>query len=697
MNNNKFSSSNNKYNIINKIIPLFNVPITMKKRFELNKKTESKININKNTKKSLNQAITTMTKNLNKYTYKLSTYLISLINKLNINNNTLINKGLINNTLYVQNIKAIEIIKENYNYKINNNYKNFIYLTKIHLPKILYINSLFKLGIFVQLSNLKTKKILTSFYFSSLGKRKKVGLKKNKKFFILNDLPLNTSILKSFISPSSGPISSLNKPFPKDLKEEKYKKAKSVSPVFYIYKKIFSRKSNPFLNNLIKNLFSWTKLSINLPEKANVSNPNSLIKIGKADLKTKKTVNIFNKQLKLKKKTFLLKQNELLTYWQSKEIKNLLTNIITKGDLLLLELNSIIKQKELKQVARVAASASTINNNNNNKIIYKDVEKNTATVSFFPNSYNNTPVINQYLKSMSVYNMKKKGILIYFNNLVDYKFIKGSLGYINKLIFKIQKLLQASFKSMYCLISKPLFIITPNKITIKIFYFLLLPNFLKYKKLLNSSSYGITKYKKWKKNTKKFKQKKKQINKFRKLKKNIQINLIKLSNVGLTKVFYNKFKFLSLILSKLFKKPVEFDLTRLHYPYNDSTILVNLLGIMINKIKLRIIIRRLFEKAVIKNLSRGSVKNKISSSYALENLNADKKNTINIPAFLSGIKIKVGGRLLTQSVIPRKSVKITQRGATQRGKINFLDVARYTRKNKRGAFSITIKSGQNIF
>jgi len=29
-------------------------------------------------------------------------------------------------------------------------------------------------------------------------------------------------------------------------------------------------------------------------------------------------------------------------------------------------------------------------------------------------------------------------------------------------------------------------------------------------------------------------------------------------------------------------------------------------------------------------------------------------------------------------------------------KVNYLDIARYTNKNKRGAFTITITSGQNL-
>lgn len=734
MNNNKFS--NNKYNINNKIIPLFNVPLTMKKRFELNsntnlelnKKTESKeanlinsqeeggsfgqianININRSTQKNLNKTINSITTVLNKYTYKLSAYFIEQLTNLSISSKTSVSKALINNTLYVQNIKAIEIIKDNYNYKLNNEYKNFVYLTKIHLPKILYTNSLFKLGIFLPLYFLKPQ----------------ILLKKYKKYFVANELPSPSTNFSSFSS-LAGKEVGVNKKMKNKLscaaasgnkKKSSFTSVNKKAKGKYGLIKNLSKINTPFLKNLVKNFFSWTKLSGNIQEKASVSNPAFLRAIvlqgkSKTAVSPFSERNVFNspaalggkkKQLNLKK-TSSLGQKELLLYWQSTEVKKILTNIITKGDLLLLELNSIIKKKELKQMAsygRMGASENIFNNKENN---CNNVEKTTASPSYFADSSfscfpfgvnNNNPVVNQYLKSMSVYNMKKKGILIYFNNLVDYKFVEGSLGYINKLIFKIQNLLQASFKSMYCLISKPLFIITPDKITIKIFYFLLLPNFLKYKKFLNSSSYGKATYNKWNKNSKNMKQKKKQINKFRKLKKNIKINLIKLSNVGLTKVFYNKFKILSLILSKLFKKPVEFDLTRLHYPYNDSTILVNLLGIMINKIKLRIIIRRLFEKAVIKNLSRGSVKNKISSSsYAV---NAEEKNIVNIPAFLSGIKIKVGGRLLTQSVIPRKSVKITQRGATQRGKINFLDVARYTRKNKRGAFSITIKSGQNIF
>jgi len=73
-----------------------------------------------------------------------------------------------------------------------------------------------------------------------------------------------------------------------------------------------------------------------------------------------------------------------------------------------------------------------------------------------------------------------------------------------------------------------------------------------------------------------------------------------------------------------------------------------------------------------------------------------KKRITHIPSYLSGIKIYIGGRLLTNRVVPRKTVKIIRRGAFARSKVNFLDIARYTNKNRRGSFSITVSTGQNL-
>ena len=48
---------------------------------------------------------------------------------------------------------------------------------------------------------------------------------------------------------------------------------------------------------------------------------------------------------------------------------------------------------------------------------------------------------------------------------------------------------------------------------------------------------------------------------------------------------------------------------------------------------------------------------------------------------------------MTQRVVPRKTVKIIQKGSLARRKAIFVENARFTNKNRRGSFSITISTG----
>jgi hypothetical protein len=187
---------------------------------------------------------------------------------------------------------------------------------------------------------------------------------------------------------------------------------------------------------------------------------------------------------------------------------------------------------------------------------------------------------------------------------------------------------------MNSLISKPVFEITNEKVVIHLFFYLFKEN---NKKNINKNNTFI------------------------------KINRIKL-NIILK------------ILSRFFNKPVELDLVRLYYPYFDSNIFVNLLAKLINKIQIRIIMQKFFKKAIIKNPIK---------------LNR-KTNITKIPSFLSGINLKIAGRLLTHRIVPRQTLKIIRRGALARGKIKYLDEARYTNKNKRGAFSLTISIGHYL-
>jgi hypothetical protein len=350
---------------------------------------------------------------------------------------------------------------------------------------------------------------------------------------------------------------------------------------------------------------------------------------------------------------------------------NRIFNSINKTNEIKIEhtINSIINNKEFDY-----KTDSISINSNPIPVVYT----NNSALLGVGNNISKIPNINKYLKGISKYNMINKGISIDYSNFIGYNFNREN----NKFIPNIYNLLANSFKSMYSLISKPVLIFNNNKIIIQLFYYLFIPNILKSKKIYNFANKrrkNLRLYLTWKKRRNKIK---KLYRNFRKININTRIKLRKLSIYNITKIFPNKFKFLCEILSNLFKKNVELELIRLHYPYNDSNILANLLAIMINKIKLRIIVKRIFGKAVLKN----------------KKLSSTKTNKLDIiPAFLSGINIKVGGRLLNNKMVPRKTVKIIRRGAVAKGKINYLDVARFTTKNKRGAYSITVSSGQKFF
>jgi len=69
----------------------------------------------------------------------------------------------------------------------------------------------------------------------------------------------------------------------------------------------------------------------------------------------------------------------------------------------------------------------------------------------------------------------------------------------------------------------------------------------------------------------------------------------------------------------------------------------------------------------------------------------------NLPASLSGLNIKINGRLMGEPIIPRITTKVFGKGANATGKVNYLDMARITKKNRKGAYTIKITSGQNFF
>lgn len=305
------------------------------------------------------------------------------------------------------------------------------------------------------------------------------------------------------------------------------------------------------------------------------------------------------------------------------------------------ELNKAIENKQILSLKK-------------NQIL--NLNTKSLSVTTLNGTTNNTQNISKYLKSISIFNSIPKGKVFTFSQQNSYNFNTVN----NKIIKKLYSFLFFSFFSMNSLISKPILDITSNKVIIHLFFFHL---------DFNKSDSN------WNNRNKKFN-------------RGIRRNLFSRNTMEtetLKKNFFitknhKKLELICKILSIYFNKPVELQLVKLNYPYLDSNIFVNLLGLMVNNKKIRQIMKKFFKFAVIKNIATG--KNFIRNSK--------------IPSFLSGVKIKIAGRLLTQRVIPRKTVKIIRRGAFARGKVNFLDMARYTSKNKRGAFSITVTTGQNL-
>jgi hypothetical protein len=412
-------------------------------------------------------------------------------------------------------------------------------------------------------------------------------------------------------------------------------------------------------------------------------------------------------------------------------------------------------------------------NSIHNKIIYNNsILKEKTSTSTSHGTGND--VILKYLKTLSIFNKRKNGILIKYNQYIGYNFnkknnflrpepitnillpsgtnsnninkstllvpgnnkvktiikelnrLKGVNGYNsppvnktlinNRLIKYSYKLLFYFFKSMYCLISKPVFLITPDKVTIQLFYFLNIPKYKVFKwysifnnKLIRQKYYSIRSKQKFKLDNYKSKintsnrnnlifnnnsikemmnrvklsiRIKKTLFRLNKKRGIVKSTLFNLFKFNLFKVFSFKFKLICEILSNKFNKPIELQLIRLHQPFHDSNILVNLLSLNLRnkKFKPNVQIEKLYAKKAVKNLYDYSIK---SVNY--------------IPAFLSGIKIRIGGRLMREPIIPRITTKIFERGASSPGKVNFLDVATITKKNRKGSYTIKISSGQNLF
>lgn len=241
--------------------------------------------------------------------------------------------------------------------------------------------------------------------------------------------------------------------------------------------------------------------------------------------------------------------------------------------------------------------------------------------------------MRNYMKTISEFNSKIATCQLIGNNSFNFNVAN------NKTIKNIESLLESFFISISIFISKPIFEITPDKVTLRLFYY-----FLSNKK--GRSNFNFNNF----------------------------LNNNKVNKKNFLSSKKDKLQLLVKILNYFFKKPVELELVRLYTPFSDSKILVQILALVMNRIKFNKIKKRVLKGTFSKTPNKWKTK----KIFSLD------------PSFLSGIKIKIAGRLLTHRVIPRKTVKLIHKGILARSRVISNDTARFTNKNKRGAYSITV-------
>ena len=228
-------------------------------------------------------------------------------------------------------------------------------------------------------------------------------------------------------------------------------------------------------------------------------------------------------------------------------------------------------------------------------------------------------------------------------------------------------LLKYFFASLSCLIGKPTFVISPEKVKIHLCFYkpsnVILNKEVSYSATGNNSSVS--------------------------------------SENGLTevkgkKVLKGNFKYLGYMLAQLFNREVELELVPLQYPYLDSNILAQLIARNSNKYNFNKMLSLLFKKAYIMT-NKTQISNLFSVQATEENSDLETSSISHKAPVtqLTGIRVKFAGRLASQKIVPKTTVKTAYKGNLS-GKNNIVDSATFTSKNKIGAYTVTVTLGHKI-
>jgi hypothetical protein len=300
---------------------------------------------------------------------------------------------------------------------------------------------------------------------------------------------------------------------------------------------------------------------------------------------------------------------------------------------------------------------------NNTLNIFSYID-NYQLIRWFLNKFSSFKIVNQVYNYNYFSNNKNS------NNL-PIKFINNSLNNV--------------FNYLSCLISRPIYNIYNDKISIDLFFYInkfsvFYINLLTKNKInINTSIFKIYSRKLKLLNSINYKGKKEYLNYISKIKplKNLKISILKS-----WKFIYTLNK-LILFLGLIANKPVEINLTRMLYPYKNANILAKFIALNSKKFDFsKMIFRIILDSEIMNPLTM-----KFFHTFAYPLWYADNDQIL---SFLGGINIRKAGRLITQKVIPRITVYTKFLGTFSRNKIIFYDFARFTSLHKRGIVCVTV-------
>lgn len=126
-------------------------------------------------------------------------------------------------------------------------------------------------------------------------------------------------------------------------------------------------------------------------------------------------------------------------------------------------------------------------------------------------------------------------------------------------------------------------------------------------------------------------------------------------------------------LTRCWGRTIELRLIRLNHSALDSSILAQYLTLNSSKYSFNTMFYNL-KRTLPTVISEGSVNN----------------DSIVPISHITGIKLKLSGRLATERSIPRKTVQANRHGSSAKGSYGIVDFSQHTGKNKLGTFTIKV-------